>query len=48
MRTFEKELARKGCSTILLVSERGLKPGKTDFTDVLREIEKVVERAENN
>jgi len=48
MKTLEKELARKGCSTILLVSKRGLKPGKADFTDLLREIEKVVERAENN
>jgi flavodoxin len=44
LKTLEEELARRGYSTILSVSKRGLKPNKADFADVLSEIEKAVER----
>jgi flavodoxin len=45
LKALEKELAQKGCATILSVSKRGLKPGKADFTDVLDEISKAVEES---
>lgn len=43
LNVLEKELAKKGCATILSVSKRGLKPSKADFSDALDEIDKVVE-----
>ena len=45
-RTFkilEKELSKKGFSTILRVSKKGVKPSKADFADVLDEVARVVE-----
>jgi flavodoxin len=45
-RTFkilEKALAKKGCSTILCVSKKGVNPSKADFSDVLDEIARTVE-----
>jgi flavodoxin len=39
----EKELAKKGYSTILSVSKKGLKPSKADFADVLDEIARAIE-----
>ena len=41
LNVLEKELAKKGF-TVLSVSKRGLKPSKTDFSDVLDEIDKAV------
>ena len=35
-------LSSKGYNNILDVSKRGVKPGKTDFSDVLTEIKKVL------
>jgi len=48
LKTLEEELARRGYSTILSVSKRGLKPSKADFADVLSEIEKAVERVKTH
>ena len=52
LNVLEKELTQKGYATILSVSKRGLKPSKADFSDVLDEIDKVVEEqtsvAQNN
>ncbi len=45
LKVLEKELARKGYSTILRVSKRGLKPSKADFADILAEIAKAVEES---
>jgi|SRR3990170_1157891 len=45
-RTFkilEKELSKKGFSTILRVSKKGVKPSKADFADVLDEVARAVE-----
>ena len=42
LNVLEKELAKKGYVTVLSVSKRGLKPSKTDFSDVLDEIDKAV------
>jgi hypothetical protein len=43
LKVLEKELAQKGCATILCVSKRGVKPSKADFADVLDEVSKAVE-----
>jgi flavodoxin len=41
----EKQLETKGYSTILKVSKKGMKPEKeTDFSDVLAEIKKILEK----
>ncbi len=39
-----KELANKGYETILTVSKRGVKPNVMDFSDVLDEIKKALEK----
>jgi flavodoxin len=39
-----KELANKGYDTILNVSKKGVKPNETDFSDVLDEIKKALEK----
>jgi flavodoxin len=38
----EQELAKKGYSTILCVSKKGVKPNKADFSDAIAEIAKKV------
>ena len=38
----EQELAKKGYSTILTVSKKGVKPDKADFSDAIDEIAKKV------
>jgi len=43
LKVLEKELDKKGCTTILYVSKRDLKPTKADFSDFLDEINQVVE-----
>ena len=52
LKVLEKELAKKGYTTILCVSKRGVKPSKADFADILDEIDKVVKEqtsvAQNN
>jgi flavodoxin len=45
LKALERELAQKGCATILSVSKRGLKPCKADFADVLEEIQKALEES---
>jgi flavodoxin len=45
LKVLEKELAQKGCATILSVSKRGLKPGKADFANILDEISKALEES---
>jgi hypothetical protein len=45
LKVLEKELAQKGCTTVLCVSKRGLKPSKADFADVLDEINKALEES---
>lgn len=45
LNVLEKELARKGYVTILTVSKRGLKLSKSDFSDILNEIDKVLKDA---
>jgi flavodoxin len=45
LKVLEKELAQKGCVTILSVSKRGLKPGKADFANVLDEINMALEES---
>ena len=42
LKTMEKELSAKNYKTILGVGKRGIKPGKSDFADVLDEIAKAV------
>jgi hypothetical protein len=42
LKTMENQLSVKNYRTILGVGKRGIKPGKSDFDDVLREIAKVV------
>ena len=37
-----KELSQKGYINILNVSKRGIKPSKTDFTDIIDEINRAV------
>jgi len=39
-----KELAKKGYDIILNVSKKGVKPNETDFSDVLDEINKALEK----
>jgi flavodoxin len=43
LNALEKELTQRGYVTVLSISKRGLKPSKADFSDVLGEIEKVLE-----
>ena len=45
LKVLEKELAQKGCATVLSVSKRGLKPSKADFADVLDEVNKALEES---
>ena len=45
LNVLEKELTGKGYVTIVSVSKRGLKPSKADFSDVLAEITKAVEKS---
>ena len=45
LKVIEKELATKGYINILKVSKRGVKPSKADFSDVLDEINKAVEKS---
>ena len=45
LKALEKELATKGYINILKVSKRGVKPSKADFSDVLDEINKAVEKS---
>ena len=40
----EQELAKKGYSTILSVSKKGVKPNKADFSDAIDEIAKKVKQ----
>ena len=47
LKILEKELAKKGYINLLSISKRGLKLGKADFTEVLEEIKKAVEKANN-
>jgi hypothetical protein len=42
LNVLKKELAEKGYVTIVSVSKRRLKPKKSDFSDVLDEISKVL------
>jgi flavodoxin len=44
LKILEKELIQKGYVNILSVSKRGIKIGKTDFTDILNEINKAVSK----
>jgi flavodoxin len=44
LKVLEKEVAEKGYVNLLEVSKRGLKPSKTDFSDALAEIKKVLEK----
>lgn len=39
-----KELAKKGYDPILSVSKKGVKPNKTDFSGIIDEIKKVLEK----
>jgi len=39
----EQEISKKGYKNLLSVSKRGVKPSKTDFSDVLTEINKWLE-----
>jgi flavodoxin len=43
VKILEKELAKKGYSTILSASKKGVKPSKADFAEVLDEIARTVE-----
>ena len=45
LNVLEKELTGKGYVTIVSVSKRGLKPSKADFSEVLAEITKAVEKS---
>jgi hypothetical protein len=40
LKAMDKELSRKGYSTILSVSKKGVKPNKADFADILEKIAK--------
>ncbi len=42
LKIMEQELAKKGYSTILSVSKKGVKPNKADFSDAIDEIAKKV------
>jgi hypothetical protein len=44
LKVLEKELTQKGYVNILNVSKRGIKLNKTDFTDILNEINKAVSK----
>jgi flavodoxin len=44
LKILEKELAEKGCVTLLGVSRRVLRKGKADFSEALAEIKKVAEK----
>jgi len=44
LRTLANKLAKKGYDTILSVSKKGVKPNKTDFSDILDQIEKAIEK----
>ena len=44
VRTLANKLAKKGYDTILSVSKKGVKPNKTDFSDILDQIEKAIEK----
>ena len=47
LNVLEKELTPKGYVTILSVSKRGFRPSKADFSDVLDEITKAVDKQES-
>jgi hypothetical protein len=38
-------LAKKGYETILSISKKGVKPNKTDFSDILDQITKTIENS---
>jgi hypothetical protein len=42
LKILAKELTQKGYINMLNVSKRGIKPSKTDFADILNEINKAV------
>jgi hypothetical protein len=44
LKIMEQELAKKGYSTILSVSKKGVKPNKADFSDAIDEIAKKVKQ----
>jgi flavodoxin len=44
LKVLEKELTQKGYVNILNVSKRGMKLNKTDFADILNEINKAVSK----
>jgi hypothetical protein len=45
MKNMEKKLSSKGYETIAKVSKKGMKPEKeTDFSDILNEIKKILEK----
>jgi flavodoxin len=44
LRTLANKLAKKGYDTVLSVSKKGVKPNKTDFSDILDQIEKAIEK----
>ena len=48
LKILEKELAEKGCVTLLGVSKRVLRKGKADFSEALAEIKKVTEKQERH
>ena len=45
LRTLANKLAKEGRDTILSVSKRGVKPNKTDFSDILDQIEKAIKNS---
>ena len=42
LKNLENELSKKGITTLLAVSKRGVKPNKNDFEDALKEISECV------
>ena len=48
LKIMEQELAKKGYSTILTVSKKGVKPDKADFSDAIDEITKTIEKQQQN
>ncbi len=45
LKILEKELSKKGYTSLLSVSKRGVKPSKTDYADAISEITKCVENS---
>lgn len=43
LKTLARELSKKGYSTILSVSKRGVKPDKTDFSSILDQVRRATE-----